>query len=266
MGSEAVMPVEDWSKFIHGCAVLLPDIIRAVPYWMDDELVELSISTLQSKLEAEEARRSALQQQHMQAHHQRNSSTGSLAGSICGRTSSGGLVEGAAVQEQQQQPMLQRLSGSFRAALTRASSSGGGSGSRVSHTGSSAGGSSGSNVVSLPQQPHEQQNFLPSGGQGSHVGEPAFQASYVNPTSSSHKPSRLRVTSQDGAAVHRVSWADGGPRSSSLGGGGSTGGAETASAVAASAGGWGLGVLGALWQLVHKKKKPPPLFRPEGSR
>lgn len=268
MASEAVIPVEDWSKFIHGCAVLLPDIVRAVPYWMDDELVELSVSTLQAKLEAEEARRTALQQQQMQAHHQRNSSMGSFTGSISGRTSSGGLVEGAAAQEQQQQqPMLQRLSGSFRAVLTRAGSSGGGAGSRASHTGGSAGGSSGSNLVTPPQQQLEQQGLLLNASQGSHVTEPAFQASYANPTSSSsHKPSRLRVTSQDGTAGHRVSWADGGPHSSSRGGYGSTGGAEAAGTVVVSGGGWGLGVLGALWQLVHKKKKPPPLFRPEGSR
>jgi uncharacterized membrane protein YidH (DUF202 family) len=41
-----LMEVHKFSKFIHGCAVLLPDEVRAVPYWIDDS--SLSDSILQS--------------------------------------------------------------------------------------------------------------------------------------------------------------------------------------------------------------------------
>ena len=34
--SGMLMEVHKFSKFIHGCAVLLPDEVRAVPYWIDD--------------------------------------------------------------------------------------------------------------------------------------------------------------------------------------------------------------------------------------
>lgn len=32
-----------FSKFIHGTATLLPDMIAAVPYWIDDESVRPSM-------------------------------------------------------------------------------------------------------------------------------------------------------------------------------------------------------------------------------
>lgn len=35
--------VHKFSKFIHGCAVLLPEDVRAVPYWVDDASVRASI-------------------------------------------------------------------------------------------------------------------------------------------------------------------------------------------------------------------------------
>ena len=35
--------VHKFSKFIHGCAVLLPDRVQAVPYWIDDESIRDSI-------------------------------------------------------------------------------------------------------------------------------------------------------------------------------------------------------------------------------
>jgi hypothetical protein len=43
--------VEDWSKYSHGCAVLMPDAARAVPYWVDDELIELSTQRFAAALE-----------------------------------------------------------------------------------------------------------------------------------------------------------------------------------------------------------------------
>jgi hypothetical protein len=30
---------EDWSRFVHGCAVLAPEVVRAVPFWVDDPQV-----------------------------------------------------------------------------------------------------------------------------------------------------------------------------------------------------------------------------------
>ena len=42
--SGMLMEVHKFSKFIHGCAVLLPDEVRAVPYWIDDASLSDSIS------------------------------------------------------------------------------------------------------------------------------------------------------------------------------------------------------------------------------
>ena len=41
--SGMLMEVHKFSKFIHGCAVLLPDEVRAVPYWIDDKSLVESI-------------------------------------------------------------------------------------------------------------------------------------------------------------------------------------------------------------------------------
>ena len=41
--SGMLMEVHKFSKFIHGCAVLLPDEVRAVPYWVDDVTLAPSI-------------------------------------------------------------------------------------------------------------------------------------------------------------------------------------------------------------------------------
>ena len=35
--------VHKFSKFIHGTATLLPDMVAAVPYWIDDESVRPSM-------------------------------------------------------------------------------------------------------------------------------------------------------------------------------------------------------------------------------
>lgn len=35
--------IHKFSKFIHGCATIFPDLIRAVPYWVDDESVRPSM-------------------------------------------------------------------------------------------------------------------------------------------------------------------------------------------------------------------------------
>ena len=35
--------VHKFSKFIHGTSVLLPDMVQAVPYWIDDESIRKSI-------------------------------------------------------------------------------------------------------------------------------------------------------------------------------------------------------------------------------
>ena len=37
------MDVHKFSKFIHGCAVLMQDDVRAVPYWVDDPSLKASI-------------------------------------------------------------------------------------------------------------------------------------------------------------------------------------------------------------------------------
>lgn len=37
--------VHKFSKFIHGTATLLPDMVQAVPYWVDDESLRPSINS-----------------------------------------------------------------------------------------------------------------------------------------------------------------------------------------------------------------------------
>jgi hypothetical protein len=258
MESEATIPIEDWSKFIHGCAVLLPETVRAVPYWMDDELVELSVAALQAQLDAEEARREQLRLQLLQQHVKRNSSAGSFTAGAAGRSGDSGVAGTASSPvkgRQQQQPMLQRLSGSFRAVLNRTSS--GGSSVRGAQHGSSSGGGSLAGVQHmLPQmfQQQQQQGYLEQGA-GADVGH--------------RRQSRLRVSTPSAATgQQRVSWADGGPYSSS-----STAGtprhpeAEAAAAAAVTTGGTGrgMGVVHKLWRMV-RKDRPPPLFRPEFTR
>eukprot|EP00596_Hydrurales_sp_CCMP1899_P008312 CAMPEP_0119042730 /NCGR_PEP_ID=MMETSP1177-20130426/16114_1 /TAXON_ID=2985 /ORGANISM="Ochromonas sp, Strain CCMP1899" /LENGTH=664 /DNA_ID=CAMNT_0007009715 /DNA_START=325 /DNA_END=2319 /DNA_ORIENTATION=+ len=49
INSGMLMEVHKFSKFIHGCAVLLPEEVRAVPYWIDD--VSLAQSIRQSGAE-----------------------------------------------------------------------------------------------------------------------------------------------------------------------------------------------------------------------
>ena len=39
----AAVQVHKFSKFIHGSATLLPDLVQAVPYWVDDESVRPSM-------------------------------------------------------------------------------------------------------------------------------------------------------------------------------------------------------------------------------
>lgn len=41
--SNMLIPVHKFSKFIHGCAVLLPDEVQALPYWIDDPALADSI-------------------------------------------------------------------------------------------------------------------------------------------------------------------------------------------------------------------------------
>jgi hypothetical protein len=244
MESEAVIPVEDWSKFIHGCAVLLPETVRAVPYWMDDSLIELSVEALQSQMEAEEARRDQLRLQSLQG-PKRNSSTGGL--SSAGVSSSGGadasLGADGSRHLQQQSPMLQRLTGSFKSALNRTSS---GTGSGAAATGVHQ---------MLPQL--QQQQHGGQAGQGTTADTAGFNSSF--------RQSRLRV-STTGAAPGgaRVSWADGGAHSTSSQAGGTPTQQGMAMAAAAAAG-TGVGWLTRLWRLV-RKEKPPPLFRPEAGR
>ena len=43
LDSGMLMEVHKFSKFIHGCAVLLPEEVRAVPYWVDDSSIKDSI-------------------------------------------------------------------------------------------------------------------------------------------------------------------------------------------------------------------------------
>lgn len=35
--------MNDFSKFLHACAGLLPDMVRAVPQWIDDESIQKSL-------------------------------------------------------------------------------------------------------------------------------------------------------------------------------------------------------------------------------
>ena len=37
------LQVHKFSKFIHGTATLLPELVQAVPYWVDDESVRPSM-------------------------------------------------------------------------------------------------------------------------------------------------------------------------------------------------------------------------------
>ncbi|GIM04827.1 hypothetical protein Vretimale_9326 [Volvox reticuliferus] len=41
--SQVLKPINDFSKFLHACAGLLPDMVRAVPQWIDDEAVQKSL-------------------------------------------------------------------------------------------------------------------------------------------------------------------------------------------------------------------------------
>ncbi|GLI60748.1 hypothetical protein VaNZ11_002977 [Volvox africanus] len=41
--SGLLKPINDFSKFLHACAGLLPDMVRAVPQWIDDEAVQKSL-------------------------------------------------------------------------------------------------------------------------------------------------------------------------------------------------------------------------------
>ena len=43
INSGMVMEAHKFSKFIHGCAVLLPEEVRAAPYWLDDKSLRQSI-------------------------------------------------------------------------------------------------------------------------------------------------------------------------------------------------------------------------------
>ncbi len=42
-GSYPGVQVHKFSKFIHGTATLLPELVQAVPYWVDDESVRPSM-------------------------------------------------------------------------------------------------------------------------------------------------------------------------------------------------------------------------------
>lgn len=44
INSGKLLEVHKFSKFIHGCAVLMPDDVRAVPYWIDDVTLADSIA------------------------------------------------------------------------------------------------------------------------------------------------------------------------------------------------------------------------------
>lgn len=46
VNSKALIPVHKFSKFIHGTAVLLPDEVQAMPYWIDDPALAASISAV----------------------------------------------------------------------------------------------------------------------------------------------------------------------------------------------------------------------------
>jgi len=56
--SDMVCEVHKFSKFIHGCAVLMPDEVQAVPYWVDDPTLRASIEVSGGKvlLDADEGR------------------------------------------------------------------------------------------------------------------------------------------------------------------------------------------------------------------
>jgi hypothetical protein len=43
VGAAVAAQVHKFSKFIHGTATLLPELVQAVPYWVDDESVRPSM-------------------------------------------------------------------------------------------------------------------------------------------------------------------------------------------------------------------------------
>jgi len=57
--------VHKFSKFIHGCAVLLPDQVQAVPYWIDDESIRESI-VASTQVTSTESTYSSLSKRRMQ--------------------------------------------------------------------------------------------------------------------------------------------------------------------------------------------------------
>lgn len=238
MESERLTPVEDWSKFVHGCAVLLPEAVRAVPYWMDDELIELSVTALQAQLEAEEARRDQLRLLSLRPPSRLGSagSVRSTGGGGAGSGSGGGASAGvAAGQVESAHPLLQRLSSSFISAVGRAASSSGVGGAAA------GGGTSGDQL--MPQH---------HSAAGAVLMSPMAGDTGVFGNSSS--------VDGHGASRMRVSWADGGtPRSSSAGG-------DTPRQINAAAAAAGLEVsyMSKLWRKITRRK-PPPLFRPQGS-
>ena len=56
--------VHKFSKFIHGCSVLLPDQVQAVPYWIDDESIRESIIA-SSNVASEDSTKSSLSKRRM---------------------------------------------------------------------------------------------------------------------------------------------------------------------------------------------------------
>lgn len=55
MSLKLLLQVHKFSKFIHGTATLLPDMIAAVPYWIDDESVRPSMLQSAGYREAHQA-------------------------------------------------------------------------------------------------------------------------------------------------------------------------------------------------------------------
>ena len=47
--------IDKFSKHIHGTATLFPDMVQALPYWVDDESVRASMLTSAPELEIEVA-------------------------------------------------------------------------------------------------------------------------------------------------------------------------------------------------------------------
>jgi SPX domain protein involved in polyphosphate accumulation len=44
INSGMLIEVHKFSKFIHGCAVLLPEEVQAMPYWIDEPSIKDSIA------------------------------------------------------------------------------------------------------------------------------------------------------------------------------------------------------------------------------